>query len=593
VSPILQINVVGSMYHPRFLTYQGGFGVNFGESHSWKDHEALSDGSLARSDWRLQFLGQHPYSFAFWGNMLESDVDRAFTQNYEVKTYNFGGNFLYRKGKVPFRLVYEHRERETNNGGGLEKSRLEDIVDEYRALAEYSLSEISEGTLNYRFTSEENRGIDYRTQEAYATNTTLFDAAKRRRFWGKVRWYRQTTDTGGEISNASSLGNLEWEHTDRVRSGYSVSFHSNTAKDKRVKTTSGGGFIRHRLYESLTSELNGSMSYEDAWSGTETKYRGSVIEDYTKRLQEWGVLGIVMSPYVELMQFRPEATRGFEPDERHVMQGLQAEELGRLGIDATSIVVRDLAGTTIYVEGVDYRVRQQGGSRTVTYLTRTLGSSIADPEEVRVEYWYDLPGESDILSTGFNAHTSVRLLNTGTFYWDFATSDQRRLSGNPGWELISTTRNELGVEVRRNWMNFRAEYEKERSTLRSFWGHRESISVELPGGRRWSGSFYGSYEYRDFEDPEETLSTISVATWIQARLTRRTFLELEGTYQFTNWSGTAGPSLDEREGWIVKASVNWVYRGLEAELGGRFSRVEDETREDSIGRLFLSLRRRF
>jgi hypothetical protein len=37
LSEIVQVNLFGSVYHPRFLTYEGGVGVNFGQTKHWDD----------------------------------------------------------------------------------------------------------------------------------------------------------------------------------------------------------------------------------------------------------------------------------------------------------------------------------------------------------------------------------------------------------------------------------------------------------------------------------------------------------------------------------------------------------------------------
>jgi hypothetical protein len=596
LSEILQVNLFGSVYHPRFLTYEGGVGVNFGQTKHWEDDSALSDGTLERAEWRLDFLGQHPWGVSFWGNTLDTDVERPFTRSYELDETRYAGKFEYRVGRLPLELSYQHWTRENTSSGLRGDETVKSTVDDYAASGEYYLSDRSTGSLSYVYSQEENRGFDYTTQDASVTNNTILDGAWRRRFWATARWYNQKKEQLGDITNASARAALDWQHSRTLWSGYSFDFDANAVEGEgtqRVKNYSGESFLRHQLYESLTSTLEGGVRYEDAWYGTETNYRGSLREEYTKRLRDWGRLNVTAAPFVEFIQRRPSEDRGFQPDERQRMVGIQPVELRRYNVEAPTIVVTDALGSTIYVEGLDYTVAQSGNRSTVTFLTRTLGSNIADGEEVRASYWFEVPGESDILVSGLSMHASMTVRNSLTLYWDFLDNNQRRLSGDPGRDLYSTLRHSVGMRVTRKGFRADAEFERERSDLRSYWKLSQSLTLDLPGGPRWQASITGMHEYLDLEDPDERIRRLALAARVQTRLTRRMLLEIESAYALTKWRGSTGVNVYDRNGLVLEGSITYSIKGIEAEFGGRYSMLDEREREDSIARLFFSVRRVF
>jgi hypothetical protein len=596
LSEIVQVNLFGSVYHPRFLTYEGGVGVNFGQTKHWDDDSALSDGTLERADWRLDFLGQHPWGVSFWGSALDTDVERPFTRSYELDETRYAGKFEYRVGRLPFELSYQHWTRENTSSGLGGDGKVESTVDDYAASGEYYLNDSSTGTLSYVYSEEENRGFDYTTQDASLTNTTILDTAWRRRLWATARWYNQKKEQLGDTTNTSARAVLDWQHSHTLWSGYSFDFDSNAVEGdgtQRVRNYSGGSFLRHQLYESLTSTLEADIRYEDAWYGTDTSYRGTLREEYTKRLREWGRLSLTAAPFVELIQRRPSEERGFQPDERQRMVGIQPVELRRPSIEASTIVVTDAVGSTIYVEGLDYTVAQSGSRSAATFLTRTLGSNIADGEEVRASYWFEVPGESDILVSGLSMHASMTVRNSLTLYWSYLDDNQRRLSGNPGRDLYSTLRNSVGVRLTRRGFRADAEFERERSDLRSYWKLAQSLTLDLPGGSRWQASITGMHEYLDLEDPAERIRRLALAARVQARLTRRMLLEVETAYALTKWKGDTGVNVYDRNGLVVEGSITYAIKGIETEFGGRYSMLDEREREDSIARLFFSVRRVF
>jgi hypothetical protein len=138
-----------------------------------------------------------------------------------------------------------------------------------------------------------------------------------------------------------------------------------------------------------------------------------------------------------------------------------------------------------------------------------------------------------------------------------------------------------------------AEFERERSDLRSYWKIAQSLTLDLPGGSRWQASITGMHEYLDLEDPAERIRRLALAARVQARLTRRMLLEVETAYALTKWKGDTGVNVYDRNGLVVEGSITYAIKGIETEFGGRYSMLDEREREDSIARLFFSVRRVF
>jgi hypothetical protein len=586
---LLRLDLGSFVYHPRFLTMDTGFDLELIQRRNDFNRDVnRSDPVLVGGDWNLRFLEKHPYGFSIFGAIDESNVDPILGRSYDVRSESYGAAFDYRVGPLPFRASYHHRSR-TGSGAG---SDVDETADEYSALAQYRLTELSDGELEYFVTSEDIRGRSIDTQEFRADNSTYLDPELRKRF----STYLQLQDREEELTDnsfARGSSGFDWRHTDTLSTSYDLNFQWQEINDDQLRNWNLGASLSHQLWLSLytTSEL--WTRFVDAPFGTTNTYGATLGEDYTKQLGNWGRISIGIAPFVELRKERPRRDNAFALDENVELASAIPVALNQVDITASSIRVTDLSGSIIYVENVDYNVITQG---RVTRLQRTVLSSIGDPETVLVDYDYALSGPADFLTAAIDTRVSLRLQEALTLYWNFHRKDQNQLSGEENQPLERIQRRLVGARFSRDWMSVGVEFEHEDARFGEFHALSQALELFTPRRFRWRARLSGTHRDLEYTDRHEKVSFYLVSGTINARVMRRGWLEVEGAYRRERWSGGLIPDTGDRndvDEFGLKASFTWAFRSLEAELGGRFSRLEQRRQEEFEEEIFLRVRRDF
>jgi hypothetical protein len=576
----LHLNLGGYVYHPRFLRYRASADLRVLQELLENDSDVLIGGS-----WTLNFLQEHPYNFAIFGDVHESQVERPFFRTFDQRSALYGSTLRIGAGPVPVELTYTHSE--SQRFGAV--SDLDQKTDQLSARSRYRVGEWSEGDLEYRATSEDVREQEISRHRLFASNRTFFDRERRKEFTGNLH-VRQQEDDAGERLTTSAYGNLGWQHSSKFSTQYRLGFEHSDTELQTVNNWDLGTSLEHQLYESLTSTLELHGRLQDATFGTIERYGLTLGEDYTKQVGAWGRLDIDLASYTELTRYRPAQTTAAAVDESLVLPAIDPVELAQPNVDPTTIVVTDEAGSIVYLEGVDYLVTVGG---YVTELTRLATGTIAPDERVLVDYAYRLTGPSDLLSQGLNLDLGLTIWERMLLYTKFRFSEEQRLGGDPGRELRSRDRELIGLRMSRGWISTRTELERDHSSDRSFLGVRQTVSVSLPKRSWWYASFSGTNRFQSFDRLDQRVVRLTSIARFGADVGRRGLLSLAMEYQWENWSGSGDSGTQDLDGFGVKAAFTWRFRRVEATVEGSLARIDRYGQQENTERFFLRLRRRF
>jgi hypothetical protein len=581
VSSTLHLDFLGSVYHPRFLRFDG-----MGELGLLQRLEGGDDATLVGGNMNIDLLAEHPYGLSLFAARKEEPIDQTFARSFEQESTSYGARLRLHRGPLPLSATYNHIERNRADADFGDET-----FDQVNAHGEYRLGEDSRGTLDYFLSfddldfAEEDRDR-VRRQQFTAGNTLYFGPGRRNRFGGMVRLEEQDGDT--ERHGALGSGNLSWIHSESLSSTYGGRISWDSINGQRTFRSDGSASLDHQLYESLHSTLEGYARFTDADFGTTNQLGASLTEKYTKRLSDWGWLRIGITPFVEWIDFELDEDTALVVDEAVTLPDAIPVELGRPSIDVPSLVVTNQIGSIVYVEGFDYRLNVFG---PITEIQRIPTGNIANGETVAVDYRFELPGNDDVLQKGFRSAAELsfpggvslfgRILETR---WD--TSSERAEQ-----RLEERRRHALGVRWNVRWISARVEYEREQSTFTEWDGFSESISLTTPRRTWWQASLSASHAYRDFQDPDETFRRAAVIATLRARIAVRGLLELSSEWEQERWDSDVRRS--DVDGLGVRGSFTWRFRRMLVTLEGRHSRVERYDQDENVDRIELRIRREF
>jgi hypothetical protein len=577
---ILNVSTSGYVYHPRFLTFSAGALLdliqvsNRGEVTS-DDREQLG------GHWNLNFLKEHPWGLTLLGDVRELEIERPFQSSLDVTSRVMGAAFHYRQGPLPFVFSYKNRDR---SGG----EDIDESGDEWAIRADYDLSEDSYGRLEYVTTDEDIRGQDIDRQVFFANNRSFFGPARSKRLNTSFRSYRQS-DASGDTDLTTAIGLFDWRHSPTFSTSYGIDFQRTEREVSDTDNLNLFASARHRLFESLTSELEAYGRFQDASFGDERRMGGALREEYTKELADWGRLRLMLTPHAEIVQNRPEGQFGFQNDEAVVLTGVLPVRLGETNIDVSTIVVTDASRSITYVEDLDYMVLQRGG---VVELRRLITGDIADGETVLVDYQFALEGDNDIRDSGIDAAVSITFIEVSTFYWQRWQSEKKVLSGEIDGRLDTVDRQTWGHRLAFPWLTTRIEWERDRSEFAPYDAFSLSATLSTPVGWPARGQILGSRRELDYSDTDEDIVFTTVAAALSLRLTPRTLLDLEGDYVREEWSGRDVQGLNDLDGYGLRLAVTWQLRRFQLTLGGRYLKLDREDDQDEEERFaYVRVRR--
>ena len=375
----LGLDLAGYTYHPNLLR----FTINAALVQSRSRVKEWDASSLYRDpqntwDIRLMVLEKKPVHGVVYFNRTQESMGRAFLGRYYSETNQYGFKITSTLKRLPFRLnvysldnTYESltmSERREKTDNIILKSTLID-TDRYQGRLEF----------RYKDYVEEVYQLDYQTTQLYTQWRMNLDT----RYPGRVQAFLRFHDLRGTVDQTQLSGtirylqDLQWRFIffSELVSG------SNENDDIRQDFFEGRTGMRHRLFESLDSELYLKARKEDNDGNELSVFSENLNLGYRKRIPT-GVLTVQLNQRLEQQDY---AGKGV------VSQGVQDGSfnggdtliLNAVGIDLSTLVVTSSDLSRLFVEGVDYHVLVMG---TTLVLTRIPGGNIEPEDGVRVTY---------------------------------------------------------------------------------------------------------------------------------------------------------------------------------------------------------------
>lgn len=528
-------NVDAYIFDPRLVTFTlgGTFGL-FQEHFSFDGADATRSGTLWGYEAYAGILSEQPYALSLYANRNQDVSSLIFGGRTETIYENRGGTFFAKRLYIPSSLSFrqETLSQETNTGATVARQ------DQTRNTVTYQGDrgwEDSEGSLRYEFTDLSDHvfpDLSYQSNDVSLYYSIDFDPELTQRSDSNVRFFKRSGL--GDLTTLSVDENLRVDYTDRLRANYRY-FLLRTETPGGATTVNTGQFtLRHRLYESLTTNFLLAATGQTLPNGKKYTHRGRLDLAYTKRIPWDGRLNVGLTGEMRYDDNRFNVPETFVPQETHTATSplALAISLGNPFVDVGTIVVTKTAvgplpagcvappaPPTPLVLGRDYTVRSLGDlTEIVPVPCAGLIPGINPGDTIAVDYRFAVPTSLAYITPSFTANISAdyRWIRP---YFSLERTNQDLVSGRDGRFLDNVRSDTVGTELRYNAQGIRASLLGEGKTY-------TSRRVAYDSAR--SGQFLGIDIL-----PELTLTLNADEAWFQYSQPRKQTRTLSGRASVT------------------------------------------------------------
>ena len=423
------------VYHPGFLNMDLGGGPLLVQQRFDTDAGAFDNNeTLLNFLARLNFLDLKEYPFSLYyqrshPSITTSLAGRFLTQNDE---YGFSGRSSVFGNSTNLNLDLSHW---ISSGSGFGTIVDEDVdrgsfrwLTSYRGGDKISLEHtqftqvsmsgstglpIQESTIRQESSSIVAKNT-FGSRDQFSLDQSLFQL-------------KQETESAlsSETDNLNYTATGRWQNTESVRSSLAY----NLRETKRTGADAKTNDLRATLFHSINDELwydlladhevTEQVGFDKSRSGV-----GGVL-NFSKPVS-FGTFGLNASVKQERTDQESSSSTVQVFDEPVTLNGTSPVDLANDFVVTASVAVTNVAGTQVFIEGVDYRLIVIG---SVTSIQRLISGNIFDGQTVFVDYEYLTSGTAKFDTFSSSVSTSLSFLKFFHAQARLGLRDSRILSG--------------------------------------------------------------------------------------------------------------------------------------------------------------------
>ncbi|MBK7215382.1 MAG: hypothetical protein IPH88_19300 [Bacteroidales bacterium] len=409
------------------------------------------------------FFKQKKINLAFFGNYDENYSTRENLTNIQSTNIHFGSSLGYNNKVLPFQIDLHSRKWVEEEIQTKRTYKLDQKIATIRLSKSLGRRDRNEFSFNH----DENVSIN---QNALRISNTMdmFDFTHHLQLDSKQKYNLSTY-----ISNLNQSGNLKikrfmasetvtLELPLNLSSHNTYSYYNINQPFSSQQQNSLNSSLQHKLYKSLVSRINFNLNHIKHTVFKELNTKSGFELNYSKKIPTGQLL---VSYRYDRYHFRYES----DPvilnisNEQYSLTDGKITLLRLSGINAATVLVKDITGTLIFLEGVDYIIIQQNN---YIEIRRIPGGAISNGSTVLIDYSAQQAGNYSYDANMHSFNTDVYILNNKlAFYYRFGTQDYFNLIHTGQVTLNYFTQHISGIRVDFDFVNAGVEYEVYKSSI--------------------------------------------------------------------------------------------------------------------------------
>ncbi|MDP1648131.1 MAG: hypothetical protein Q8M01_08015 [Rubrivivax sp.] len=379
-----------------------------------------------------------------------------------------------------------------------------------------------------------------------------------------ARWSR--TDQAGLTAESQSLSlneSLNWQHTKRLRSNYSLTLAHDDYAGLAVDRASFNAGLTHLLYENLTT----TATVRAAADSLKTNSYGAGLSFAYQRAIPGGTIYAGLGTDALVTKRWGEDALQPVGDEQQRLSDAALTLLNNRNVVLSSVVVTSSDGSVVYAEGVDY-VLEVVGMRV--RINRSPFGAIADGQSVLVDYVWQANAAYDDLTRSHSFSLGFYLWSAWRITYRYGDSQQEFLGGTPPDLLLSSTIHAVETDLSWGWSQTRALWEDTQnntgvSTRR--WRVEEALRFQPTPTTFLSASVYlGQTTLKDVGTTDDFRGARAEVQWMVSAASK---LRFEAAY-----AAVQGGALDTVDKGLL-AAWEWNYGLWRADASYRYLNQDD------------------
>ena len=466
LTPFVGLHTAGSVYHPNLLAFDLGGELGWGWNSTSGSGQAtrLQSAELLRYLAEFNLLSTQPCTASFYAAQDHTFTDYGTFNTYTVDATRYGGRANWAVGNFTLNADLGYRNQ---TASGLTDTS--ETTEEYLNFLGIHKRKFGQTTLTLNANTLENvlnygSRLDTTSWSLGVSDSETLGSRHQLSAATSLN-YSQSEFSGQQLNTLSASENLILNHRHNLDSYLQLNYHQSEFSQITSSRVQGTAGLRHQLYESLTSSLEGHGTHEldTAATGNSTYdlYGVGLNESYTKRLQSWGQLSLGTGVTVNHQDQNSPAGLQTWFDEPHTIYQSASPVYQKIFLShpRVSIVLAVKVGNTPLPPS-DYQLVPSGElaevqivpSPSVSTLTLMTNGSLA----VTITYQSQSLGSSAYDTIGYSTQLRLDLWHQVGIYGRLNWQDN-----NAPPTVLTQTLTDLvgGVDYRRKWFRTGAEYE--------------------------------------------------------------------------------------------------------------------------------------
>lgn len=516
--------------------------------------------NLTNFDMRATIFNNKPVTINAFASLNQSYFNREYLTNIKSDNNQWGGIISLNNKIVPLtvsfrKMKWKQQELQTGCSFSMTQSDIEGRIS--KSFGQRDKSEIIYSHNNYLYNYAAEDEVKNRIERLSLSNSLYFDQDKRYSLSSFVSIYDQQGSNTFRKNDVIERFHLQFLRNLRFTGDYSYYMMEDDFQSLGRNRIHGA--LNHQLYESLSTSLFGEYSAIGQTVYDETNLKAGTEVNYTKKIPTGGRLNLGYRYFRHKFDMKSAPVTVRVTNEEYILSDARIVLLDRPFVETATVTVRDVTGTVIYQQGLDYIIIERNN---FIELQRVPGGLIADNQAVNVDYNAVQPGDYSYDANNHAVSASLVLFDRLIeIYYRGSFQDYSRLAGADFLTLNYFSQNIYGGKLDVGFATAGVEYDNYRSNIIPYTGLRYFLTFNRNIRSRLLLSANASvFDYKILDD-EVNQQHINLSGKLAYNISQRSKATFEAGYL-----SQSGRNID-LELLTARAEVTTVIRQLTLRLG--------------------------
>lgn len=526
----LKLNSASYMWNPDIISFNvsGEYKPELRDDRYLVIPDRSEVRTLSRINLQASVFNNKAVSLNTFYNLNKAYFNRENLTNVRSDNMQFGTMFTFSNKILPVRVSYrDSKSDQTETESGRYFSMAQKSIEASTDKSFYGNDnhELRFSLRDHKYRYDELRDVDNHVSHIDFISQLFFDPERKYGLSSNVSFFKQEGTYTFSRFEVNERGVLHLPDNFDLVAQYR--FYKMNDPNQSITINKGRGEIKHKLYQSLTSQ-----AYIDYTGTSQTYYNESSIIsgaqiNYTKKTR-FGRINLGYHFFAHKNSVEGESNNINILREEHRLSDIDVTILNKPYIDQPSITLTDITSTIIYQEGLDYIINS---INNFTEILRIPGGQIAQDQVVLVSYMAIQPGSYNYLALNNTLTSSIlffdRMLE---IYYRGSAQEYPKVQQTDYLTLNRFYQNITGLRIHYKIATAGIEYDYYNSDLIPYKRINYYLNMNLKIKSRMLLSLNGTLRDHHILDQELNYIYSNVSTRFTYSINRWSKLNLEGSY---------------------------------------------------------------